>query len=59
MSDCLIIRRTVQEIEGNAIPSDVLKGKTFQSTNSETVQTGTMPNVTYTLDGTTLNIVEK
>ena len=40
--NCLIIRRTTQEIEGNATPSDVLKGKTFQSTNSETVQTGTL-----------------
>lgn len=42
MSNCLIIRRTPQEIEGNATPSDVLTGKTFQSTNSENLQTGTL-----------------
>lgn len=40
--NCLIIRRTTQEIEGNATPSDVMKGKTFQSTNSENLQTGTL-----------------
>lgn len=44
MSDCLIIRRPGQVIEGNATPSDVLSGKTFESTNSDTTQKGAMVN---------------
>ncbi len=43
MANCLIIRKGTQ-IEGTATPSQVLKGKTFQSENSDDLQTGTMIN---------------
>lgn len=41
MSNCLIIRKGTA-IEGNATPSQVLSGATFQSANSDDLQTGTL-----------------
>lgn len=43
MTNCLIIRKGTA-IEGIATASDVLSGVTFQSANSDDLQTGTMTN---------------
>ena len=43
MGNCLIVRKGSQP-EGTATASDVLSGVTFQSANSDELQTGTMTN---------------
>ena len=43
MGNCLIVRKGSQP-EGTANTSQVLSGATFQSANSDDLQTGTMPN---------------
>ncbi len=43
MANCLIIRKITLP-DGTAVPSQVLSGITFQSSNSDDTQTGTMTN---------------
>lgn len=42
MADCVVARKGSAP-EGTATKNDVLSGKTFQSANSDDLQTGTMP----------------
>ena len=43
MASCILTKIGGGQIEGTAVPADVLSGKTFMSANSDKLQTGTIP----------------
>ena len=43
MASCILTKIGGGQIEGTAVPANVLSGKTFMSANSDKLQTGTMP----------------